>query len=165
MLAAMAIGIVALASVCAVALARRAPALSVALLGFVAVGAFGFYASARDGPRGVPEDVAAWASCGLGAGGLLGLAFSSPPASARSLRRAARWFFALTPSVAAVVALALLQACPLYVTQGARYCYHSIDVLGGWISSVTVLVVLDMLALALICLASSRAARSATVAA
>jgi hypothetical protein len=156
MLASIAIGIIGSATACAVAFVRRAPAVSFALLGLVAAGAYGFYVSAGDGPRGVPGDVAVWASCGLGAGGLIGLAFASPRASAASLRRSASWFLALAPLVAAIVAIALRFACPLYVTERARYCYHSVDVLGGWITSVTMLVVLDMLTLAVVCLASSR---------
>lgn len=157
------IAVVAMSILFAAATTRRIPAVSLALLGFVAAGGFGFYVSAADGPRGVPGDVAVWASSGLGAGGLLGLAFTSPRTRARDLRRAAMWFLALTPFVAAVVAVALLSACPLYVTEGARYCYHSVDVLGGWISAVTVLAVLDMLALSVICLASARAASAVAV--
>jgi hypothetical protein len=163
MLGGIGIGIVTVVAGSTVAFARRAPAVSAALLGFAVVGGFGFYVSADDGPRGVPGDVAVWASCGLGAGGLLGLAFTSPRVSARWLRRAAIWFLVITPFVVAIVAVALLVACPLYVTEGARYCYHEQDVLGGWISAVTMLAAFNMLALAVVFLASARAASSASV--
>ena len=40
----------------------------------------------------------------------------------------------------------LLEACPLYVTEHAGYCFNEFDQLGGWISQVVVLFILDMTA-------------------
>ena len=54
-------------------LVSRAPAGSLALVGGVVGGLCGFYYSSRHDPKGVPADVAVWATCGLVALGLIGL--------------------------------------------------------------------------------------------
>jgi hypothetical protein len=143
----------------AVFLFSRVPAVSLALLGGVTGGLWGFYAGSRSGPRGVPADVAVWATCSLVAFGLIGL-LVTPRGSARVLRRGAVGVILSAPLATAALAVALLRACPLYVTDHAGYCFHEIDVLGGWISEVVVLLGLDAAALALLLLVSAKEVKS-----
>jgi hypothetical protein len=50
--------------------------------------------------------------------------------------------------LATVVHFAVTDACPLYVGRGSGYCRYSVDVMGGWATTVAVLVALDMLCVA-----------------
>lgn len=136
-------------------LLSRAPAVSLALVGGVAGGLCGFYFSSRHDPKGVPGDVAVWATCGLVALGLVGL-LVTPRGPVRFLRRAAAEVILIAPLAAASLAIVLVQACPLYVTDHAGFCFHEIDVLGGWISQVVVLFTLDAAALAVLLLVSAK---------
>jgi hypothetical protein len=63
---------------------------------------------------------------------------------------------AVSSRSAACLAAALAQACPLYVTDHAGFCFHEIDVLGGWISEVVVLFILDAAALMVLLLVSAK---------
>ncbi|MET0715698.1 MAG: hypothetical protein ABWY57_12370 [Mycetocola sp.] len=139
----------------ALLLVSRAPAVSLALVGGVTGGLCGFYFSSRHDPKGVPADVAAWATCGLVALGLIGL-LVTPRGSASFLRRAVVGVLLMAPFAAACLAAVLVQACPLYVTDHAGFCFHEIDVLGGWISQVVVLFILDAAALAVLLLVSAK---------
>jgi hypothetical protein len=143
----------------AVLLFVRAPAVSLALLGGVAGGLCGFYLSSRHDPRGVPADVAVPATCGLVALGLVGLLLT-PRGHARFLRRAAAWVFLIAPLAAASLAAAFVRACPLYVTDHAGFCFHEVDVLGGWVSQVVVLFLLDAAVLAVLLLVSAKEVHS-----
>lgn len=136
--------------------ASRAPAVTFSLFGAV-VGAFiGYAANIADGRHGVPADVAAWATCALLVAGVVGLLAVRARASRRSLRRAAVAVLVALPFGAAVLAFLLLDACPLYVTDRAGYCYHEVDVLGGWISGVVALFVVDVMAIAVLLLLSTK---------
>jgi hypothetical protein len=143
----------------ALLLVSRAPAVSLALVGGVAGGLCGFYFSSRHDPKGVPADVALWATCGLVALGLIGL-LVTPGGSASFLRRVAVGVLLMAPLAAACLAAVLVQACPLYVTDHAGFCFHEIDVLGGWISQVVVLFILDAAALAVLLLVSAKEVNS-----
>jgi hypothetical protein len=136
-------------------LSSRAPAVSLALVGGVAGGLFGFYFSSRHDPKGVPADVAVSATCGLVALGLVGL-LVTPLGAARFLRRTAACVILIAPLAAAGLTAVLLKACPLYVTDRAGFCFHEIDVLGGWISEVVALFVLDAAVLAVLLLVSAK---------
>jgi hypothetical protein len=133
----------------------RAPAVSLALLGGVAGGLCGFYFSSRHDPKGVPADVAVWATCGLVALGLIGL-LVTPRGPARLLRRVAAAVVLIAPLATASLAVVLVEACPLYVTDHAGFCFHEIDVLGGWISQVVVLFILDVATLAILLFVSAK---------
>jgi hypothetical protein len=115
--------------------------------------------SLRHDPRSVPADVAVWATCCLVALGLIGL-LVTPRGQARFLRRAAAGVILIAPLAAASLAAVLVQACPLYVTDHAGFCFHEIDVLGGWISQVVVLFILDGAALAILLLVSAKEVNS-----
>jgi hypothetical protein len=143
----------------ALLLVSRAPAVSLALVGGVTGGLCGFYFSSRHDPKGVPADVALWATCGLVALGFIGL-LVTPRGSASFLRRAAVEVLLMTPFAAACLVAVLVQACPLYVTDHAGFCFHEIDVLGGWISEVVVLFILDAAALAVLLLVSAKEVNS-----
>ena len=125
----------------AFAFASHAPAASVALLGLIAGGVAGYVVEAADGPRGVPLTVAAWASAGLGVGGLIGMFAARGRPPARSARRAAIGTLAAAPFAGAALTFALQEACPLYVMgKKSSYCnYEGVDVLGGWVSGVVFL--------------------------
>jgi hypothetical protein len=58
----------------------------------------------------------------------------TPRGPARLLRRVAAAVVLTAPLATASLAVALLEACPLYVTDRSGFCFHEIDVLGGWIS-------------------------------
>jgi hypothetical protein len=154
--------------------ATRAPAVSLALVGAVAaaVGAFvvrggnalhdGFVVGRRVGPAGVPAAVAVCASIALIALALVGAFVVRPVMPRPWLQDAALAVAGLTPVVAAILAVGLVSACPLYVTgRDAGACsYGQVDVLGGWVSGVVVLAVLDGFALAASLGISSRRVRS-----
>jgi hypothetical protein len=143
----------------AVLAGNRAPSAALALIGGVSAGLVGLYVAARHDPTGVPADVAVWATGGFVALGLIGL-LVTPKGSAPGLRRAAVLVSALAPFAAAALGVSLLYACPLYVTEGAGFCVHEIDVLGGWISEVVLLFVLDSAALVVLLLVSAKLARA-----
>ena len=162
MLLGIAIVVVAASLAGALLLVSRAPAVSLALVGGVAAGLCGFYFSSRHDPKGVPADVAVWATCGLVALGLIGL-LVTPRGAARFLRRAAVGVVLIAPLAAASLAAALLNACPLYVTDHAGFCFHEIDVLGGWISGIVVLFIFDAAVIAVLLLVSAKEVRGSWV--
>jgi hypothetical protein len=135
------------ASVAGVLLVRRSPCAALALFGFVCAGIIGFnVSSAVQGRRDVPFDVAAYASIGLYVGGTFGLLWRGRgPASL--LRALATAVLLLGLSAAAILAIVLVYACPPYITERAGYCYHNNDLLGGWITLVVALFVIDVLVL------------------
>lgn len=155
MLLGIAIVLVAASLAGALLLVTRAPAVSLGLVGGVAGGLCGLYFSSRHDPKGVPADVAVWATCGLVALGLIGL-LVTPRGPAGFLRRTAVGVAFIAPLAAASLAAVLVQACPLYVTDHAGFCFHEIDVLGGWISQVVVLFVVDAAVLAVLLLVSAK---------
>jgi len=136
--------------------ASRVPAVSIALFAGIAGGFIGYAVSIEHGRRGVPADVAMWASCALLVGGVLGLFVAPARGSRRSLRRAAWIVLGAAPAAAAVLLLLLRDACPLYVTQGSGFCYYDVDVLGGWSSGVAALFVIDLIVIATLLLLSAR---------
>jgi hypothetical protein len=153
---------VVLAGLCLVAallLARRAPAVSMALAGAVAGGTVAFAVSAAHDRHGVPQDVGVWASVGLWAAGAISLVLTRgrPPSS--FLWRTTIACLALAPFGAALLFLSVTQACPLYVTRGAGYCFYDFDMLGAWASGVTFLFVGDMIAVMALLLVSGVQAR------
>ena len=144
------------ASIAGAAIVRPpAPAAALALLGGVAGGLCGFYFGARHATKSVPAEVAVWATCGLVAFGLVGLLLT-PRGPARTLRRIAAWVAMMAPFVAAALAIALLWACPLYVTENAGFCFHEFDQLGGWITYVVALFVADAGVLVILLLVSAK---------
>ena len=141
---------------------RHAPAVNFALFGGLAGGLAGFFVSVADGPRGVPTDVTAWASWSLVVSGVVGLLATRGRPPAKFLRRAAVGFLSLGPVVGGSVAVLLVHTCPLYVTRHAGFCYYSVDVLGGWITEVTMFLVFDAVVLAVLSLTSARQARASS---
>jgi hypothetical protein len=159
LLLAIALLLSALSIVLAVSFRGRAPAASISLLAAVAVGATVFMVA--EGPRHVPALVAEWATAGLVVGGVIGLLMAPGRPPAKRIRRAALWTLAVSPVAGAALTLTLLEACPLYVTGQVGYCYHGIDLLGGWISEVVALFMASAVWLAVVLFASSwQAARS-----
>jgi hypothetical protein len=141
----------------AIVFVRRAPAVTVALLGSLAASALAFAYDRPDGPRGVPSAVARWSWVALLAAGLIGLVLTRPRASREALRRIAIGVVASAPIVAVAVGLLLVEACPLYVTRGSGLCFHTGDLMGGWITGVAVLVGIDLLTVgALVAVAASQ---------
>jgi hypothetical protein len=139
---------------------RRAPAVTLALVGAVIGGVVGFVIGDADGPAQAPSFAAGGASVGAFLNGLVAIALTAPRPPSRSLRRAAAIVAALTPiGVIAIAALVQL-ACPLYVTgRGTGWCnYRDADVLGGWASEVVALFALDAVLIVGLLLASARQA-------
>jgi hypothetical protein len=134
---------------------RRAPAVSLGLIGGLAGGLWGFFVGVQHDPTSVPADVAAWSTGALVAFGLVGLLLT-PRGPARTLRRIAAWMAGLAPLAVAALAVVLLYACPLYVTEDAGYCFHEVDVLGGWISFVTLLFLVDAAVVVIVLLVSAK---------
>jgi hypothetical protein len=132
----------------AVLVRHHAPAVTLALVGAVGAGFIGFEYSANSGRHGVPQDVAIWACFGLAFFGLLGLVFLPGRPPARWLWRAAIVTAVAAPFAGLLVGLALVQVCPLYVTDGAGYCHYEIDLMGGWASAVAAAVGLHFLGVA-----------------
>jgi hypothetical protein len=143
----------------ALLLLRRAPAVSIGLVGGVVAGIFGFFVSAADGPGGVPADVARWASAGLLVAGSAGAATTKgrPPSS--FLWHAAVACLVAAPFGALLIFLLVQQACPLYVTRGSGYCFYDFDMLGAWASGVAFLAGIDALVLMTLFLVSGRQAK------
>jgi hypothetical protein len=139
----------------------RAPAVSLALLGGLAGGGVGFRWAAADGPKEVPFDTAVPATVALVVLGLVGLVLTRGRPPARALRRSALWVLVATPLAGAALTFALQGACPLYVTRHAGYCFYSADVLGGWVTGVVFLFVVDLLFVAGILYLSSVQAETA----
>jgi hypothetical protein len=136
-------------------LRRIAPAASLALVGALAGGVAGFLIRASERPTFAPVAAAVGATLGLLAFGIAGLIVSTSRSTRSRRRRAALVLFLGGLLSAAVLTLLLLTACPLYVTH-AGYCSHGgYDVLGGWISGVIALYVFDVVALAVLVLAST----------
>ncbi len=144
-------------------LLRRAPAVSLALLGGVVGALVGFAVGNADGPAEVPAYSAVGASAGLVVAGLIGILLvpSRPPS--RVLNRAAAITLAVAPFAAAGMTLLLQLACPPYVMgRGSGFCnYQGVDVLGGWVSGVIVAFVFDALFVAALLFASAGRARRA----
>lgn len=140
-------------------LLRHAPAGSLALFGCMAGGFAAFAVSSSDGPRGVPQDTAVWATASLMGVGLVGLVVTRGRAPSRALRHTAIAVLAVAPAAAALFHGLLVLACPLYVT-GRTYCHYDFDMLGGWSAGVAILFLLDLLALAVIVGISARQAHS-----
>jgi hypothetical protein len=140
--------------------AQRAPAVAFALFGAVVWGFIGYAVSVVDNKRGVPVDVAVWASCALVVAGVVGLFAVRPRGPRRELARAAVAVLLAGPIAVAAVALLLLEACPLYVTERAGFCdYGNVDMLGGWVSEVVFLFGCDVMAVAVLLLLSARRAQ------
>jgi hypothetical protein len=142
-------------------LVRHAPAAAIALFLAPLGGVLGFFVSTADAKvKGTPATVALFASAAIVAGGLIGLMIRGRP-PARFLWRAVMGTAVLTPLIATALTLSLLKACPLYVTKGSGYCFHTADVLGGWITGVVVLFVFDALVvIALLVIATLQARTS-----
>ena len=147
-LATIAASLVAASVVGAILSRRRAPAVTVGLIGGLLAAVVGFLVAASDGPHGVPQEVGIWASLGLAIFGLLGLVLLPGRPPARVLWRATLIVALLAPFAAAVLRFAVGAACPLYVTRGAGYCFYDVDLLGGWAAAVTVMLAGDLLGIA-----------------
>jgi hypothetical protein len=153
---------VVLAIACLVAaflLIRHAPAVSMGLVGAVIVGSscssfpllMGLVASPRTSASGRAS------ACGSGE-----LSASSPRAGGRRRRRFGMcpWrAWSSPPFGAALLVLAIQQACPLYVMRGSGYCFYEVDVLGAWASYVTFLFIVDVLVVVALLLISGKQAR------
>ena len=64
-LATIATALMAASLVGAIVSRRRAPAVTLGLVGGLLAAAVGFWVAASDGPHGVPQEVGTWASLGL----------------------------------------------------------------------------------------------------
>jgi hypothetical protein len=124
---------------------RRAPAVSLAMFGAVLGAVGGFLVGNADGPAEVPACTAVGASLGLFINGGLGMLATSPRPPSQPLRRAGWVVLMAEPIVAGVMTVLLQVACPLYVTgKGTGFCnYQEVDLLGGWVSGVTVAFLFD----------------------
>jgi hypothetical protein len=133
----------------AVLAARPAPAVSLALVAGLAGGSIAYVVARGNGTHGVPASVARGFSAGVALGGLIGLVVSRRrKAGTWHMRRDAVWLLVVTPFAAAALLLAIFDACPLYVTEGAGLCFYDVDLMGGWAAEAAFLFVLDMVILA-----------------
>ena len=132
------------------AFVRRAPAITVALIGSVVGALTVFVLTSAESPSGVPLECAMGATVGLVLGGLLGSLLAPGPAPARSLRWVALAMIVAAPFLGAALTLLLQRACPLYTYGPASgYCdYGDTDVLGGWVTGVVAVFILDAVILA-----------------
>jgi hypothetical protein len=146
-----------------VGLARRAPAVTLGMVGAVVGAVAGSLIANVDGPDEVPAYAAVGASIGLAVNGSVGLLVAPGRGTSRTLRRTAIAVMLATPVAAAGLTFLLQVACPLYV-RGVRsgYCnYKGVDLLGGWISGVIVAFVADaVFVLALLLISAVQAARA-----
>jgi hypothetical protein len=142
------------------ALLRRAPAVSLALFGSVLGAIGGFMVGNADGPAEVPAYTAVGASVGLIVNGGLGMLTTTARPPSAPLRRAALVTLIGAPLIAAVLTGLLQVACPLYVTgRRSGFCnYQEADLLGGWLSGVIVVFLLDAWFVTGLLLASARQA-------
>jgi len=138
---------------------RRAPAVTLALFGWVLGGVGGFAIARLASEHNVPKNVALGASIGLAALALLGVLVTRATPPARTLKLAAAWVALASPFAIAATTLSLLYACPMYVRGG--YCHYDFDMLGGWLSGVVILFTGDLVVLVLTLLWSARQARLA----
>jgi hypothetical protein len=131
--------------------ARRAPAVSFALLGAMVAGALGYLITDPDGPHWVPSRASIWASVGLAMFGLVGACLTrADPASIRFLERAGWVVLAFAPAVAFLIADAMASACPRE-TAGTGYCFYGdTDLFGGWGAAIMTMFFLDGVVLALL---------------
>jgi hypothetical protein len=145
----------------AVVFLRRAPAISLALLGSLVGAVAGFLIGNADGPAEVPAYAAVGASAGLVANGLIGLVVASGRPPARSLSRAAGAVLLAAPFAAGTLTFLLQTACPLYVSgKRSGFCnYQGADLLGGWVSGVIVAFLFDAVFVAGLLLLSAWQAR------
>ena len=129
----------------AVVFIRRAPAVSVSLVGSIVGAIAGFLVGNADGPAEVPAYTAVGASVGLFAFGVLALPTMSARGPSRSLTHAAWLVLLVTPFAAAALTFLLQEACPLYISgKGSGFCnFQGADLLGGWVSGVIVAFLVD----------------------
>jgi hypothetical protein len=142
-------------------LAHRAPAVTIALLGALGAGICGFFIADADGPHWVPAVVSVWASLGLFAFGMLGLAVThEPSADPRFLSVAGVVGLVLAIPAAIAFGLVLADVCPLYSRRLTGFCFYGgEDLLGGWPAGVAILIFFDMAVVAALLLISARRAR------
>jgi hypothetical protein len=129
----------------AVVFIRRAPAMSVALVGSIVGAIVGFLVGNADGPAEVPAYTAVGASVGLFAFGVLALPTMPARGPSRSLTHATWLVLLAAPFAAAALTFLLQGACPLYISgKGSGFCnYQGEDLLGGWVSGVIVAFLVD----------------------
>jgi hypothetical protein len=147
----------------AVIFVRRAPAVSVSLMGSIVGAIAGFLVGNSDGPAEVPAYTAVGASVGLFVVGILALPTTSPRGPSRALHHAGWLVLLVAPFAAAALTFLLQGACPLYISgKGSGFCnYQGVDVLGGWVSGVIVAFLVDAVFVAgLLFLCSWKAKRS-----
>jgi hypothetical protein len=142
----------------AVLFLRRAPAVSLALFGSLLGAVAGFLVGNADGPAEVPAYTAVGASVGLFSNGVMGMLTTSARPPLGPLRRTALLVVIAAPLAAAALTLLVQFACPLYVSgRGSGFCnYQGIDLLGGWVSGVTVAYLFDAVFVAGLLLMSAR---------
>jgi hypothetical protein len=152
-----AVVVVALTLLTTFALRWIAPAASLGCVGGVVGGVSGFLTGAADGPPLSPASAAAGASLGVLAFSVIGLIVTTDAAPRRARRRFAALVAVAGLSSVAILSAALLRACPLYV-DGSGYCsYDGVVVLGGWLSGVVALAVLDVVVIGSVILVSDDA--------
>jgi hypothetical protein len=145
----------------ALLLRSRAPAVSIALSGAVVFGTVTLFVSSAHDRHGVPQDVGVWASVGLWVGGTIGLVVTRGRPPSRSFWLIALTSLILAPFGAALLLLSVQQACPLYVTERAGYCFYDFDLLGGWAAGVAILFIVDVIAIVAILLIAGWQAKRA----
>lgn len=138
-------------------LVRRAPAITAALIGSV-VGALGvFVLKNAESRSGVPFECAMGATAGLMLGGLLGSLLAPRPSPPRRLRWVALVVIVTAPFLGAALTLLLQRACPLYMNgRASGYCnYGHLDLLGGWVTGVVTVFILDAIIVAVLLLVAA----------
>jgi hypothetical protein len=150
------LGLVLIVLVTAWIFRSRAPAVTIGLLGSIVGGFVGFLAGASNGPRNAPAAAAVGATASLVVVGVVGLLATRRRATTRVLHRAAICVVAGGLVCTGILTLALLDACPLYITYAGYCSYGGVDVLGGWVSGVVALFGFDAIVVAGLLLASGR---------
>lgn len=143
----LAVGVIVFFIVVAALAWSSAPAVSMSVGIGLLGGSIAFVISGSNGPHGVPQDAAIGFSLGAILGALVGVVVTRRrQRGSWPMRRAAAGLLAATPVLVVMLLLTALDACPLY-DEGRRagYCHNSVDVLGDWISGVTVLFAFDLL--------------------